>query len=442
MRRVLLGSFWISLYLVLTIAPVAVIFFGAPPPGRDFWIEFSVALGFMGLAMLALQFVVTARINGINGPYGIDVIYQFHRRITIVAFLLILAHPLILFTMHPAQYLPLLRLWDLPLRAALAWSSVLGMVVILVTSIWRCRLRIPYEFWRILHAVLAVAVLGLAIGHAQGVGYYLAQPWQRFMWIAMAVMVVSVTLYVRIVKPIMMRRRPWRIAAVKPERGQSWTIELEPVGHTGIRFRPGQFAWLTLGKSPFDIHEHPFSFSSSAERLDRIAFTIKEGGDFTGRIGQIPVGTPAYIDGPHGVFTIDRHQHVKGVVYIAGGVGITPMVSMLRTLADRDDQRRHLLIYAARDWDSVTFREELSELQTRLKLDVVYVLSKPDESWTGEKGYVDEEFLSRNLPPMPLRAECEHFVCGPPPMLKLLRKALPKVGVPVEKIEIEEFELV
>jgi predicted ferric reductase len=439
-RRIVLGTFWISLYLLLSIGPLAIIFFGDPPPGRDFWIELSVALGFMGLAMLALQFVVTARINRINGPYGIDVIYQFHRRISVVAFLLICAHPLILFVSHPATYLPLLRIWDAPLRAVLAWLSLLGLFIIVGSSLWRKRLRIQYEHWRIMHSLLAIAVLGLALGHALGVGHYLAQPWQQWMWIAMAAMVVCVTAYVRLIKPFLMRRRPWRIAAVIPELGNSWTLEFEPVGHRGVRFRPGQFAWITVGKSPWDIHEHPFSFSSSAERRGRVAFTIKESGDFTSRIGEIPVGTPAYIDGPHGVFTIDRRRRAPGFVFIAGGVGITPIISMLRTLADRTDKRPCILLYASRDADSITFRDELPALEAKLNLEVIMVLTTSPEGWRGESGYIDQALLDRRLPPD--RAGYEYFVCGPPVMLKAMRDTLPQVGIPVEHVEMEEFELV
>jgi predicted ferric reductase len=440
MSRLLVAIFWFSIYLLLSVGPLAIIFFGAPPPGRGFWIEFSVALGFIGLAMLALQFVVTARINRINGPYGVDVIYQFHRRISIVAFLLILAHPLILFGANPDQYVPLIVIWRAPGRAIMAWLSLFGLIMIVVTSLWRCQLGIKYETWRIVHGLLAVAILFLALGHALGVGYYLSRPWQQAMWVGMASMVVFVTIYVRVVKPFIMRRRPWRIAAVRPERGRAWTVEVEPVGHRGMRFSPGQFAWITIGKSPWDIHEHPFSISSSAEDHRRVTFTIKELGDYTSGIGKIAVGTPAYIDGPHGVFTIDRRLSVPGIVCIAGGIGITPIMSILRTLADRGDQRPCLLIYAANDWESVTFREELSELEKRLKLKIVYVLRDPPDGWEGERGYVSGELLDRHLPPE--RARCEHFICGPPPLRNAVREALPDVGVPIERIEIEEFVMV
>src|SRR5262249_28169487 len=95
----------------------------------------------------------------------------------------------------------------------------------------------------------------------------------------------------------------------------------------GFRFRPGQFAWLTTGKTPLKITGHPFSFSSSAAVSDgQVEMTIRNLGDFTSKIGHIPVGQRVYLDGPYGAFTIDRNPADMHVL-IAGGVGITPMMS-------------------------------------------------------------------------------------------------------------------
>jgi len=74
------------------------------------------------------------------------------------------------------------------------------------------------------------------------------------------------------------QRRPFRVTAVTPERGDAWTVAVEPEGHAGLTFQPGQFAWLTLGRSPYAMQEHPFSFSSSpALGNGRLEFTIKKG---------------------------------------------------------------------------------------------------------------------------------------------------------------------
>ena len=132
---------------------------------------------------------------------------------------------------------------------------------------------------------------------------------------------------------------------------------MRPDGHPGFRFRPGQFGWLTVWGSPFKITAHPFSFSSSAAASDgHVEISIRNLGDFTREIPKVPVGQRVYIDGPYGAFTIGNPADMH--VLIAGGVGITPMMSMIRTLADVGDKRAVVLLYGSKDWDSITLREE------------------------------------------------------------------------------------
>jgi ferredoxin-NADP reductase len=127
-------------------------------------------------------------------------------------------------------------------------------------------------------------------------------------------------------------------------------------------------------------------------------------------------------------------------VLIAGGVGITPMMSMIRTLADRADKRPVILLYGSRDWESVTFREELDALPQRLNLSVVHVLEKPPAGWTGEKGYINAAVLARHLPP-PF-ANHEYYICGPDVMMDAIERALSELDVPVSKYHSERYSFV
>jgi len=172
---------------------------------------------------------------------------------------------------------------------------------------------------------------------------------------------------------------------------------------------------------------------------DSIRMTIKELGDFTARIGETVPGTRAYLDGPYGSFTIDRHAAV-GYVFIAGGVGVTPVMSILRTMADRHDARPVLLIFGSKTWEDVTFREELEEIKARLNLRVVHVLEQPPAGWRGEQGWVTAELLARHLPEN--RMEQDYFICGPEPMQKAVRGALDRLGLPMDHVQSESFNFV
>lgn len=438
MGLALRGVFWILVYVAVGVAPLVFAVIGVSQPGRGFVTDFSVALGFVGLAMMGLQFFLVARFQNVAAPYGMDALIQFHRQISYVALAFVLAHPVLLFVSDPSK-LGLLYFPTAPWRARFAVGSVVALLLLVATSVWRKRLRLRYEVWQLLHGVLAVVIVGLALAHAAKVGYYMSRPWQRGLWIAMSVGLVSLLGWVRVIKPILLYRRRWLVEKVVPERGAAWSLVLRPDGHPGMCFEPGQFAWLMIGRAPFALTQHPFSISSSAEQTDRITFTIKARGDFTSSIARIEPGTRAYVDGPHGIFSADRSEG-PGYVLIGGGVGITPLISILRTLADREDPRPIILFYGSRDWESITFREELESLAGRLHLTVVHVLEKPHEAWTGERGFIDAAAMRRHLPARHRRLQ--YFICGPGPMMDAMERALFAVGVPVERVHTERFDMV
>ena len=438
-RKPLSGAVWISVYLLFVLAPLFALLVGPLPPARDFWTEFSVALGYVGLAIMGLQFGLTARFRYVTDPWGEDVIYHFHRRISLVAVALVIAHPIILFVVRP-ELLALLNSFQAPWRARFAALSTYSLIALVVMALWRAKLAIRYETWHRTHIVLAVVAVAAGVAHMVGWSFYLEAPWKRALWIGLTLFWIGLLVYVRVVKPLFMLRRPFRVAEVRAERGDTWTLSMMPDGHPGLRFSPGQFGWLTLWASPFKITGHPFSFSSSAAVADgRVEMTIRTLGDFTARIRNVQLGERVYLDGPYGAFTIDRNPADMHVL-IAGGVGITPMMSIIRTLADRGDRRPIILLYGSRDWESITFREELEAQKKRLDLEVVHVLAHPPAGWTGEKGFIDAAVFRRHLPAP--YADHEYFICGPDVMMDAIEKALGELGVPLAKYHSERYSFV
>lgn len=356
-----------------------------------------------------------------------------------MAFFFILAHPLILFVDNP-ETLQLLNFLEAPWRARAAVIATLALIAIVVTSIWRKQLNIPYEPWRFAHGILAAIAVGLGLAHALGVSNYLGLFWKQVIWIGIGLAALWLLVYVRLLKPWFMLKKPYLVEAALPQRGNVWNLVLRPRGHEGLHFQPGQFAWITLQISPFRMREHPFSIASSAEHPECLEFGIKAVGDFTNTIKDVKPGTKAYLDGPYGVFTTDRYEDTAGFVLIAGGIGITPIMSMLVTLAERKDERPLLLIYASKSWEDVTYREEIEALKDKLDLTVVHVLREPPEDWSGETGYVDKEMLQQYIPKRP--ATRNYFICAVPKMMDQVEAALHELGVPVTNVHLEHYNLV
>jgi predicted ferric reductase len=441
MKRALSALALTFLYLLIGVAPLSLMIVGTQPRPRPLLVELSVALGFVGLSMLGLQFALVARFRSMAAPFGIDVLQRFHKEISFISLAFILAHPILLVTQNAARYLPALVIVTAPWRARFGVISLLLLLLLVSLSVWRRRLRIPYELWQLSHGGLALAVVSSALAHIDGVGFYTRGVFRQALFDVMAASLVSTVVWARIISPLLQLRRPWRVVRLQPERARSTTLVIEPEGHDGFSFKPGQFAWVS--RWPVAIAQHPFSFSSptAMEVNGRLTVTVKALGDWTRNIKALAPGRRVYLDGPHGEFSIDLHQ-APGYVFVAGGVGITPLYSMISTMCVREDVRPAILFYVNIDWDSVIFREQLEELTLYMSnLRVVYVLRRPSAGWLGEAGRITAHMLHRHLPKNQYLSY-EYFVCGPAPLMDTTEDALSLLGVPPERIHSERFAMV
>nr|WP_231126413.1 ferric reductase-like transmembrane domain-containing protein [Motilibacter aurantiacus] len=421
-------------YVLLVLAPMAFVLVAPDAARRSGLTNASDGIGFSALAMLALQLVLPARLRLFTRPFGVDVLLRFHRLIGGCALALAVLHVVLLMADDPGR-LALLNPVTAPWRARAGVVATGALALLVALSLWRRPLRMPYEAWRGSHLLLGVLVVAAALGHVVGVGGYLGLGAVQASVAALAVLGAGAVFALRVARPFAAAGRPYQVEQVTPERGGATTLRLRAVGHGGVPFRPGQFAWLKTAGSPYALEEHPFSFASSAARPAQVELTVKAVGDFTTGVRALEPGSRVLLDGPHGSFSPARPD--AAYVLVAGGIGITPVMSLLRTFADERDPRSLVLVYASRRWEDVTFREELDDLAGRLDLRVVHVLSDPPEGWPGERGRVEARLLARVLP-ADVR-ERNAFVCGPPPLVVATVEALRELGVPAEQVHAERF---
>ena len=116
------------------------------------------------------------------------------------------------------------------------------------------------------------------------------------------------------------------------------------------------------------------------------------------------------------------------------------MMSIIRTFADRRDSRPVTLLYGSKDWESITFREDLEALEGRLDLTIVHALENPPTGWRGEQGFISAEMLQRHVAPP--YADHEYFICGPDVMMDAIEKGLGELGVPRSKYHSERYTFV
>ncbi len=429
---------WMLVYIALALAPMLIALSGERPAPRSLLVEIGAMLGLLGLGVLGMQLVMSGRHRWFGAGFGQDNLLQFHRQTGQFAWLLVLAHPLTLI-IGDREFLAYLDPREDLLRALSLIFILFAISTLLLTSLWRLGLGLSYEVWRTLHATLSLLVVATGLGHALLVDHYLAGMTSKLAVAALIAVPLLLLLESRLLRPWRLKQRPWRLVERESQPGDAVRLVLEAQGHSGMHFVAGQFAWLTLGPSPFSLQQHPFSMSSLVTRRDRVEFIVKQSGDFTRSLSTVEVGTQAWLEGPYGVFTMNPSAG-RRTVFIVGGIGITPVYSMLRSCAELGCKQPMWLIYANNEEDEITLSEEIDALAERLPLTVTHVLTEPPDDWQGETGYVDADLISRVLPED--SDDIDYFVCGPPPMMDSVEPALRQRGVSIRRLHSERFDLV
>jgi 3-phenylpropionate/trans-cinnamate dioxygenase ferredoxin reductase subunit len=406
------------------------------PGAQGVLVVFADILGFAALSLLALQIVVSGRWVATTRSFGLRSVLGLHRKAGMAVLVLVVVHVAVLMIDDPSR-LALLDSRTAPPRARAGMLALLGLLALAGTSVWRHRLRLSYERWRALHIACTTLVIAAAFAHVLWVNAYTSLPAVRWTVLAIVLVAAAALFWTRVAKQYSTALRPYRIVDVRRERGNAVTLQLAAHGHRGLRFEPGQFARLRAEHCLYGMDDHPFTLSSSADRPDCPAFTVKALGDFTESLACLCVGTKVLVDGPHGEVAHDRPS-ARGRLLLAAGIGITPALSVIRTAAERGKSSPLLLIYGSRRWADVTFREELDHFERSLpNLRVVHVLSRPEPGWEGERGRVGDEVLRRYAPPDVARWSA--LACGPPAMVAEAAVTLERLGMPAAAMQAEGF---
>jgi predicted ferric reductase len=440
MDQRLLRVAWLSGFAAIIGAPSLA--YIALPSSGGLWQRLSVLTGLLALSALVSAAVLPSRLRSLNRAFGIESVIDLHRFLGVTTAALVFAHLAFVVAEDPTN-MTLLNLTSAPGRAKAATLSTLALVVLAVLTVLRSRARLSYELWKWSHVTLAATALGGAALHV----------WLLDQLVHDAVIGTMYALLVVVIAVVFANRWLWRplydpstefvVRDVRRENRTVSTLVLEPRTQDGRPattwpFAPGQFAWIRLGRSVM-AEEHPFTIASSAHS-DATEFTIRHTGDFTRALRRLPVGATVWVDGPHGAFTNDAGMSA-GFVLIAGGVGITPMMSMLRTAAHRGDPRPYRLVVVASTPEDLLFRAELAHLRCLIDLEVTEVLRRPVEGWSGPTGGVDAQLLSVVLGVSHAPEDVDYFICGPPALVTDALDALDIFGAALDRIHTEQFDM-
>ncbi len=382
----------------------------------------------IGVSMYSLTLILSGRFSFLEDFFGgMNKIYIAHHILGGLAFVLLLIHPLFLAVTYGLNSLKSAALFLLP---GSDWTINLGIISLYSTMILLILtffIKLPYQIWRFTHKFLGAAFF---VGAMHGI----LMPSDISKNLALRVYMLTIMsagflsyVYRTVLTIFIIPGREYTIIQIVKLNEKTVELSLKPM-ELPLKFRPGQFVFIRFFESRVDRDAHPFSISSSSKSQE-LKLTIKSLGDFTAEMPYWSVGSRVKVEGPYGRFVSDERAG-RDQIWIAGGIGITPFLSMARSFAD---QSPNIWMYhVIHDLNEALFIDELKEIAQK------FPIFKPFVYTTKDSGRITAEIIKNQIGEV---AGKEVFLCGPPAMMASLRAQFVELGVPNGYIHSEEFAL-
>ena len=207
----------------------------------------------------------------------------------------------------------------------------------------------------------------------------------------------------------------------------------------GFSFKPGQAVDVILNDADAQSMVHAFSIVSAPFEGNLTIATRMRDSDYKRILKALTIGSPIQIEGPFGSLILHKDQE-RPAVFIAGGIGITPFISILRQATQDQLQQRLILLYSNRRPEDAAFLTELQQLEKRNdNFRLVATMMQMDQStqiWTGETCLIGEDLLRRVTGEL---VRPIYYLAGPSMMVESMRDTLNAIGLDDENIRSEEF---
>ena len=389
--------------------------------------------GVVGLGIFAGNLILSGRYIAIDKLFGgLDKAYRVHRQSGKQVFWLLTTHLLLIFAQGwdgSAQ-----RVWSFIIDFSVSSvnygkAAYLLMIVVVGITLY-LRKRIEYEWLKNIHRLLGAALL-LGGLHAFFIPSTIAFNWPlRIYMLSLVALALGSFVWRTLGAQWLVPKWKFAVERVQEVGGRVTELVLRPVSSVVLQGTPGQFVFVSTPRSLLTPEDHPFTVADWMPD-GHVRIAAKQSGDWTNKLPQIRVGTVVQLQGPFGGFVLPQ-KLTSDQIWIAGGIGITPFLSMIRGLtAEQLNGHRVELIYACTDAGELVFGDELTTRAGELA------------------GFRWQPWLSRSQGRLNVAAvskllaleDREVYICGPAPMIRQLRDGLVRAGVDPGKIHFELFEL-
>ena len=381
--------------------------------------------GLLGMILFALNLVISNRSIFFDRFFkGLHHFYNAHKWMGSLSFSLLLFHPLFLVVKYISTSLYDAALFLLPgsnIANTFGIIALLGMIVLLSITLY---FKIKYNIWRFSHKFM-VLVFVIAIGHTLIVSSDISRDlFLRTYILFFSILGLISGFYRSFLRIFFDKDFEFTVKNVTMLNPNVIEIELEPTKEV-MEFYPGQFIFIKFLSDGVSSEPHPFSISSASQEKN-IKITVKFLGDFTSKLGNVKVGMKAKVEGPFGEFFENRKN--KKEIWLAGGVGITPFLSMAKSLNNIEND-----IYLFYCLNDATEAVSLGELKiATIKNSKFHLITW----YSKEQGRISADGISKLTNGI---ADKDIYLCGPPPFMKALVDQFITNGVDKNNINFEEF---
>ena len=389
----------------------------------------SAVTGYIGIVLLLWMYILGAKSVMSLVFHDLAPVLKVHKKLGKWGSLLILLHPLLIAYSYGESLLygviPQIGT-EFERHVTLGRIAFALLVLTWVLSVY-FRKRLGYRPWKYIH-YLAYICVPFALLHVPDVGSQYMKYQSVKLYFFLLVLTFLIFTVIRIRSLFNLDKHAYTISGNKKIRDGDYLPWLSPV-NSRVAPRRGQYVYL---KSGYISEDHPFSMTQYNETNGDLYITYRVFGEYTRYLTTLDEGQKVFVGGPFGSFTKEiDDQPASPVVYIAGGIGITPFVDRIL----RENGHREQWLFAAnRSHESAVF---VPTLQPILGAHCVSIYSEGAVSRPGEEsGFLTSDIIHRYLTNPD---QYHYYICGPPPMMKAVKATLRDMSIAPSQIHIEKF---
>jgi len=387
---------------------------------------FGEISGILGVLLFSINLILSTRLKVVEKVFdGLNDVYAKHNTLGQISLMLLMLHPLLLIPRYAADINDAAKfIMPSPNNVPKTLGSV-ALSIMMFLIVLTLYLRPKYNLWKVTHKFLGLAFFVASIHVYLIPGYILTYPILKLYILFFILLGIISFLYKTVFEKYTVKKYKYSVNEIRNLNKDILEISLVPLREK-IKYKPGQFIFIKFKGKGIINESHPFSIVS-APNEDELKIAVKNLGDYTSKLkDQLSKGTIADIEEPYGVFTYKNKN--PNQIWIAGGIGITPFISMVKDIVlTKDKEIKIDLYYCVHNERECVYLDILKSLPKNINLITYY---------SDENKHIDADYILNNSQNVEYK---DILICAPVKMVQSLKAQFIKEGINKKSIYSEEF---